>query len=596
MNTPSLNARLLAALLILCAVVAYLPAINAGYIWDDDALLTANPLVHDTHHGLVQIWEGKNSRDYTPLTISTFWLEWHLWGDKPAGYHIVNILLHALAAWLLWRILVALSIPGAWLAALLFAIHPVNVASVAWIAELKNTLSSVFFLASILTFLHAQKENRRSLLVVSVLCFLLAGLAKGAVVTLPLVLFGCILWTSGKITRRDLLRLVPFGVIALVVAWLTIHYQSRAENYGLLPTSLQFRVARASIAVWWYLAGIFFPVHISPIAPPDPINLASPSAWFPAIAIVALLALFLWKRKTWGRPLLFAGGYYLWMLLPVLGFVWMTLQQETPATDWWQYMAAPGIFALVAAAYATAENSATKSARLAMQIALCIVLALLFIQTFQRCRIYKSMETYCVAVLAEDPHAWTLQNNLGILLKQKGELPQAIACYQQSLADNPRFVEARNNLANAFSAAGNFPEAEAQFQEALKLRPENPDLLANLAQVYWNDGKLREAIAAQAGAIHGDRTNPQYYARFGLMLAANKQFPQAVTCFKNALVLDPDNIETQLNLIRGLLATGQRDEAAAICRHALQTAQKSSDVKLTRMIESLLNQATQPAP
>jgi Flp pilus assembly protein TadD len=204
------------------------------------------------------------------------------------------------------------------------------------------------------------------------------------------------------------------------------------------------------------------------------------------------------------------------------------------------------------------------------------------------------METYCRAVLAEDPHAWTLQNNLGVVLKQKGEFADAIACYRQSLEDNPGFAEARNNLGNALAATGDFAGAEAQFLEALKLRPGNPELLSSLAEAYWSDGKTREAFAAQAGAITADRTNPKLYTRFGLMLAANKQFPQAVTCFKNALVLDPDNVETQINLIRGLLTLGRREEAIAACQQALQTARKSGDEKLIRIVGTLLDQAMQP--
>lgn len=161
LDPPPQRFELFAALLVLCALIAYIPAISAGFIWDDDLLLTANPQMQSAH-GLREIWLGKNSCDYTPVTLTTFWLEKTLWDDTPTGYHVVNILLHGLAAVLLWRILSTLRIPGSWLAALLFVIHPVNVASVAWIAERKNTLSAALFFASILAFLASVNETVQS--------------------------------------------------------------------------------------------------------------------------------------------------------------------------------------------------------------------------------------------------------------------------------------------------------------------------------------------------------------------------------------------------------------------------------------------------
>ena len=592
MNPFPLNSRLLAALLILCAVVAYAPAIGAGFIWDDDTLLTANPQMRSAH-GLVEIWQGKNSRDYTPLTLTAFWIEHQVLGDTPTGYHVINIMLHAIAAVLLWQILEALLIPGAWLGALLFAIHPVNVASVAWIAELKNTLSCVLFFASLLCFLLVYAREKRSLYIASIVLFLLAGLSKGAVVTLPVVLLGCLFWLNGKITRLDLIRVVPFGIIALGIALLTIHYQSRAVDYGLLPSGIAYRLARSDMAVCLYLRELFFPVGLSPMASQWLLDLHSPLTWLPLVVVIAALALFFWKRKSWGRPLLFVSGVYLWMLLPVLGFVWMALLQETPCADWWQYLAAPAVFACAAAGYGICLRKAGKNARLGLQVATGIILVLLFVQTWRRCAIYESMETYCRAVVAENPHAWSMQNNFGVALKQQGDLIAAIACYHQALRDNPRYMEARNNLGNALTATGDLPGAEAEFIEASHLAHTNPEVLGNLADVYFREGKIREAIATQAAAIQNDRYNAARYNKFGLLLASNKQFAQAVVCFQDGIVLAPDDIGLQINLTRALLTLDHRAEAAAAAEHALETAKKSGNEKLIQMVSSILNQTRQ---
>ena len=177
---------------------------------------------------------------------------------------------------------------------------------------------------------------------------------------------------------------------------------------------------------------------------------------------------------------------------------------------------------------------------------------MLMIQTWRRGAIYESMETYCRAVLAENPHAWALQTNLGVVLAQRGEFEQAIAHHRQALRDNPRYMQAHNNLGNALRAVGNLHGAESEFLSALQLSPSNPIVLANLADTYFAEGRIGEALAADAEAIKVDRYNPQRYTEFGLKLAANKQFEQAIVCFRNALLLAPNDVANQAYLLRAL--------------------------------------------
>jgi hypothetical protein len=282
----------------LVTIAAYVPAIGAGYVWDDDTLLTANPQMRSVE-GLAQIWRGVNSRDYTPVTLTGFWMEQRLWGDDPTGYHVVNILLQALSAVLLWLILRRLRVPGAWLGALLFAIHPVNVASVAWIAELKNTLSAALFFGSILAWLAARDGKPRWAYAGSLGLFVLAALSKGAVVTMPAVLLLCMVWQDRKVTWRGLLPLVPYAVIAIGVALVTVLYQSRAPHYGgVVPDSLAYRVSRAGAETWIYLGSLFWPAGLSPMRAPWVPDLRSPIAYLPAVAAAGALALVFWKRRT----------------------------------------------------------------------------------------------------------------------------------------------------------------------------------------------------------------------------------------------------------------------------------------------------------
>jgi tetratricopeptide (TPR) repeat protein len=412
---------------------------------------------------------------------------------------------------------------------------------------------------------------------------------------MPLVLGGCILWTNRRITRSDLVRVTPFLILALVISFLTVRYQSGAVDYGLVSFNLPFCVARAGAAMWLYLGGIFFPIALSPMHPQWQPDLHSSFVFVPALLVVMMLGLFLWKRKSWGRPFLFASGYYLCSLLPVLGFVWMALQQETPCADWWQYLAAPGIFAGIAGGFALVSNAASKTTRLRLCALLCLVLTLLIVQTWRRGAIYQSMETYCRAVLGENPHAWNLQNNLGVVLEERGEFEQAIDCYRQALRDNPRFMQAHNNLGNALSATGHWQEAEAEFFSALQLSPSNSDVLDNLADNYFHQGKIGEALAANAKAIKADRYNPQLYADFGRKLAANKQFDQATICFKNALVLNPRDIITEVDLAQTLMAAGHGQDASVVCDQAIRAAKESGDEPAIQTIASFRDRCRFPA-
>lgn len=581
MNLRSLTPRTLAALLVLMTLAAYLPAIHAGYIWDDDTLLTANPQMRSTD-GLAQIWHGDNSRDYTPLTLSGFWLEWQLWGDNPAGYHIVNILLHALSAVLLWLILARLRVPGAWLGALLFAIHPVNVASVAWIAELKNTLSAALFLGSILAWLAWRENNRTGLYLGSLALFILAALSKGAVVTLPAVLLLCLLWQDRKVSRADMLRLIPYGVIALAAALLTILYQARAPHYGLLPDSIGYRVSRAGADIWFYLGALFWPVGLSPMRPPWLPGLHSLLAWVPGLGAAAVFAVLFWKRRSWGRPLLFGYACYLVMLLPVLGFVWMALMQQTPGTDWWQYLAAPGIFACVGAGVAMASQRWRFVTPLAG-----IALALLMVQTWRRAAIYESMETYCRAVTAEDPHAWTLQNNLGIMLRRDGRPAESEACFHQALEDNPGYVEARINLGNTLAIAGDATAAEAEYRKAAQMRPGDPASLGALASLLTREGRTGEALSFQAAAVQADPRNVASLVKLAQMLAGSGRYADAAACFRDASALAPENVSIRIGLCEALIAAGKHDDALRVCWDVDQIAHESGDTGIIEVAAKL---------
>jgi protein O-mannosyl-transferase len=373
----SIPPRLLigAAILLLATLAVYWPAVHADFIWDDDDILTANPLI-SAPGGLRLIWAGGKFYDYWPLTLTSFWCEWRLWGPDATGYHVTNILLHAAAAVLLWRVLRHLGIPAAWLAALIFAIHPINVQSVAWITERKNTLSLFFFGLALLAYLRSEKlrvgqskvpslkskvrdpqpsalNPQRVWYALSFVAFVLALLSKTSVVMLPVVLLLCTWWLGRPCGRSlawaDVRRTVPFFAVALVLALVTIYFQyQHSIGTDVVATGgFRARLVGAGMAVWFYLARIIFPRHPMFVYPRWNFSPDIAVNYLPAALLLGAWMLCWWYRNRWARPLFFALSYFLLMLFPVLGFFRIYFQKYSFVADHWLYPAMIGIIALI---------------------------------------------------------------------------------------------------------------------------------------------------------------------------------------------------------------------------------------------------------
>jgi len=339
------------AALVLLTIVAYIPVMRGGFIWDDDMLITENRMVK-ANDGLYRLWFTTESVDYWPLTSSVWWLEWRLWGGRATGYHAVNVLLHAINAVLVWRILQRLRVPGAWLAGLVFGIHPVNVATVAWISELKNTLSMFFYAVAILLYLRFDEKNRWDWYGLSLTAFLLALLSKTAIVMLPMVLLGCMWWSHGKVRQKDLVHSVAFFSLSLVFGLVTIWSQHNriARGFKVSTASLPTRLAVTGWTPWFYLYKALLPVNLTVFYQKWNINGSIWVSYVPGVLLLGCLTFLWWKRKTWGRPLLFGLGYVVVTLFPILGLWNHDFHRFSWVADHWQYHSIVGVVALAVAA------------------------------------------------------------------------------------------------------------------------------------------------------------------------------------------------------------------------------------------------------
>jgi protein O-mannosyl-transferase len=493
-----------AAIILFATLLAYHPALKAGFVWDDDDLVFANPLVTDAG-GFRDIWLSTKFYDYFPLTLSSFWIEWRLWGNNATGYHVTNVLLHAFAAILFWRSLKYLKIPCAWIIALLFAVHPVNVESVAWIAERKNTLSLFFYALSLLFYLRSQEPESRiqntkggvrlstfdlRLYWLSLAAFLLALLSKTSVVMLPVVLLGCAWWKYEKIRREDWLRAIPFFALSLVLSAVTIWFQyNRAIATDIVQeNSFLTRLAGAGWAVWFYLGKIIWPFKLSFVYPRWQIDSHSLVSFLPTIAVIACFALFWFYRKSWGRPFLFAFGYFVVTLFPVLGFFNIYFQKYSFVADHWQYQSIIGPLALLVGGIVwiskkfAAKGTANSGFQPQVAFAGFVTAVGLSVLTFHQTKIYANAETLWNDTVQKNPSAWIAHNLLGAELAQRGELDRAMEHYSTAIRLNPNHAEAHNNLGTAFAMRGNLADATKHFRLACEL---NPKLLTAANSLAW---------------------------------------------------------------------------------------------------------------
>lgn len=507
---------LLAVILVVITFVAYFPALRGGFVFDDLGLIRNNRMVH-ADDGLHRVWFTTEAPDYFPLTWSLWWLEWRLWGDNPLGYHCVNVLSHAVNAVLAWLVLKRLRVPGAWVAGLVFAIHPVNVATGAWISEQKNTVSMFFYAMAVLLYLRFDGTSRWLWYGLSLATFLLALLGKSAVVMLPVVLLLCIWWLHDRLRSRDLLRIIPFFALSVALGLATIWFQNIRAMGGQSVRTVGFmaRFATAGWVPWFYLYKTLLPVNLMVAYPQWEIDPSRWVAYMPGMILIGGLVLFWWQRKTWGRGLFFGLGYFVVMLFPVLGFFNQAFYRISLVADHWQYYSIIGIIALVVAVGEKIYRRICEPFKFVAVVASAAVLIMLGVGTWWRSSVYANEETLWSDNVAKNPNAWVAHYNLGIVLARLGRVPEAIEHYEQALRIKPDFADGCNNLAWLLAThEGSSPAdcawavqlAESASQSA---GGKDPGYLDTLAAAYAASGRFPKAIATAQKAIELVRATRQ---------------------------------------------------------------------------------------
>jgi tetratricopeptide (TPR) repeat protein len=564
-----------AILLLGLVLLVYGPVYRAGFIWDDDDYVTRNATLTEAG-GLARIWfQPGATPQYYPATFTSFWIEHRLWGLQPGGYHTVNVLLHAANALLLWRLLVALGVSGAWVVALLFGLHPVQVESVAWITERKNTLSAFFYLSAALAYLRFQPARAAHprppwrWYGVALVLFLGALFSKTIACSLPAALLLATWWKRGRLEWAAVAPLLPFFALGVAAAAVTVHMEHHLVRAVGSDWDLSFlqRVLIAGRALWFYAGKLAAPVSLSFMYPRVVPSAADPAGWLAVLGATAVVVLLWMRRDAWGRGPLAAVLYFAGTLLPALGFINIYPMRYSFVADHYQYLAGMGLLTLAgSAAVGWAGRIRAAAVRVVPLAAVAGVLAFL---TWQQGGLYRDIETLWRGTLARNPSAWMAHNNLGLLLQQRDDLDDAAPHYEAAYRLKPDAPEVLTNLGNLDAARGRLPEAEAWHRKALAAREDFPPGWYNLGNVLADQGRWADAEAMYQRALLLKPAYPEALCNLAKARSQRGRIDEAIDLYRRALKLEPGNAATLSNLAYLLLRQNGPMEALEASEQAL---------------------------
>ena len=590
-------------------LVSYWPALSAGFIWDDDDYVTENPLLRDAD-GLRRIWTTTETPQYYPLVFTTFWLEYHLWGLSPLGYHLVNVALHAINAFLIGLVLRGLGVRGAWWVALLFAVHPVHVESVAWVTERKNVLSALFYLVAFLSYLDFERRGKKISYALALLSFVCAMLAKTVTASLPVALVLALLWRNGRIGARDLRRLAPFFAIAVGLALITV--QLEEGMVGAVSADFVFswwqRVVIACRALLFYPLKILFPYPLIFNYPRWDLDAGGLSLIWPVVAVLIVGAMLfaLWRKGNRGTVL--PALYYAATIFPALGFLNVYPFRYSFVADHFQYLASIGVLILLVQAVIVLDRQIVSRLPLpagrpasAIGAAGLLVLALL---TWSQSLAYRDLPTLWRDTIAKNPGSWLAHNNLGLIYLENDRYEQALEHLDRAVASKPGSAESYTARGLARAGLGLRDEALEDLDRAIELDPSYPQARLNRGNLRLDTGRFDGAVEdltrfmennpdylparrslarARLLAGHHDQaiadftefidSSPDYaaYLNRGVAYVNVGDFKSAVEDFTRALQLEPGSVEAYSNrgfaLVRSArvrLALADFDRAIAI--------------------------------
>lgn len=573
----------MAAIIVLLSLVVYSPSWPGEYIWDDDSWLTFNAQIRKGWSGLWTIWtEPMATPHYYPLIFTGFWIEHKLWGFWPIGYRVVNTLLQAGAAIALWPVLRRLGLRWGWVAALLFAIHPVQVESVAWVTERKNVLSALFFFLSILMYLRFERigepsatERRRSWkpYAWAMVFFICSLLSKPVTCVLPAVLIVLFWWKRSRVRWRDLWPTIPFFAVGLAIAGFAV-----LNEHGKVGTSgpawdfsLSQRIVIAGRAVWFYLGKLIYPYPLVLVYPrwwgyklPSATVIPVVDYLYP-VGVAAALGV-LWGLKRWiGKGPAAAWTCFIIILSPGLGFVNFYTMLYTYVADHYQHLACVAMLALLAetggilltwgGSWITrlsggrAAMLSSGKLRITGGLLAAAMIASLSWQTYCQSRLYRWGIDLWEYTLSYSPGCFTVVNNYAGQLARYGHFQEAIAYYRR-ITDvmYPEDYRAWENLSQVYNFIGD--KEQAAYYKVMAERRMRESTVEYVR--YLNKAPLDQT------PLPGEMIHLVEQADH---LLANQKSSEAEAIYRQALIKFPSHAELWFRLMIALRQQNRMDEA-----------------------------------
>jgi Flp pilus assembly protein TadD len=582
-SSPEKRNVILCLLLVVATLALYNPVNRHPFVnYDDDRYITENPHVHNglTWRTITWAFTATEQGNWHPLTWLSHALDYQLFHQNPAGHHFTSLLIHAANAVLLFLFLMYATRrlgPSLFVAAL-FALHPINVESVAWVAERKNVLCTFFFFATLIAYCwYARQPDWRRYLVFAGL-FLLGLMSKPMVITLPFVLLLLDYWPLGRIrgghadaTAAPLSKLVveKLPLIALSAASAVITMQAQRAGGAMRSTaqfSLAVRLENAVMAYAMYLWKMIWPSHLSPIYPHPGDSLAGWQVGTSALVLLAVTAVALKFRAR--RYLLTGWLWFLGTLVPVIGLVQVG---DQAMADRYAYIPLVGIFIMIA--WGIADLADSKQIGLVVRVipAACVLLALSF-ATNRQLGYWSSnydLWTHAVAVTGRN---FIAQDNLGGALLWLGKTDEAYLHFQAAAEINPLDPMSRSNLGAYLQEHGHMAEAIEKYNRVITLTSD-PGLLAatyaNLGAAYRKLGEDEKARTSYDQALQLNPNQYNAYLGLGELLEKQSRLDDAISNYSKAVELRPTDTGFLL-LGRALERTGRRSEALAAYQAALK--------------------------
>jgi len=563
--------RILISVCLVAAVVAvYWQVYSFDFVrFDDGDYVVHNPYIRTGLNWQTVRWAFTTNRagNWHPLTWLSHAFDYQFFKNWAGGYHLANVGFHIANTILLFCLLVraAKTVWPAALVAALFALHPLHVESVAWVAERKDLLSTFFWLLTMLAYVwYAEKQNAARYSV-ALLFFILGLLAKPMLVTLPFVLLLFDYWPlERKISLRLMAEKIPFFVCSFALCVVTYIVQKSSGAVSLFRHfGFDIRIKNVFISYVDYILKMFHPENLAIMYPHPGEAISTVKAVVCAFALLCVTAAVFYYGRRY-KFLLIGWLWYLGTLVPVIGIVQVGAQAMA---DRYTYMTLTGLFIMIA--WSVKEFVPAKNFKLTAVIA-GLVLFSLTVDTIAELQYWKNSQTLFGRAIEVTKNNYMMLDNYGSILVEQGEVEDAIKCFQRSLEIYPDSPMANNNLGCALQEVGDLQNAEDCFRKSIASDPNFIHAYINLANNLKRQNRPDEINDVLAKAEKIPVLSSETYTRFGQVYVDVQKYPQAIDAFNKAIEIDSGNIDAYGRRSLALSAVGKIDEAIADVRVVLQ--------------------------